>query len=66
MMKATPKFDEESQKWVINVEIEEGEVLPVGKTINDKMGIWETSKWNSKELAEKWVKAKPQILTLGY
>lgn len=64
MMKATPKFNKELQKWVIDIETEDGEILPVGRTIDDKMGLYEVSKWDSKEQAEEWIKAKPQVLTL--
>ncbi|WP_085829051.1 hypothetical protein [Clostridium massiliodielmoense] len=65
MMKAIPKFDRESQKWVIDIETEEGEIIPVGKTIDDKIGLYEVCKWDSKEEAEEWVKAKPKVLILA-
>ncbi|MCC5441011.1 hypothetical protein AL714_13310 [Clostridium botulinum] len=66
MMKATPKFDKEFEKWVIDIETEDGEIIPVGKTINDKIGLFEISKWDTKEQAEEWVQAKSKILILKY
>ncbi|HDK7314610.1 TPA: hypothetical protein PTV97_003771 [Clostridium botulinum] len=66
MMKATPKFDKEFEKWVIDIETEDGEVIPVGKTINERINLWEVSKWDSKEQAEEWIKARPKILVLTY
>lgn len=65
MMKATVKFDKELKKWVVDVETEEGEIIPVGKTIDEESTLWKTSTWDTKEDAEKWIKAKPNILTLA-
>ncbi|ACA57458.1 hypothetical protein FDC45_17790 [Clostridium botulinum] len=64
MMKATVKFDKESQKWVIDVETEDREVIPVGHTIEESIGLFKICKWDSKEQAEEWIKARPDILTL--
>ncbi|EKN40694.1 hypothetical protein [Clostridium botulinum] len=66
MMKATPKFNKEFGKWVIDIETEDGEIIPVGKTINEEINLWEISKWDSKEQAEEWIKARPAILVLTY
>lgn len=66
MMKATPKFNKDSSKWTIDIETEEGEILPVGTMIDDKIGMYIVSEWNTKKLAEEWIKTKPKILTLGY
>ncbi|KOM97248.1 hypothetical protein ACP49_09255 [Clostridium botulinum] len=66
MMKATPKFNKEFGKWVIDIETEDGEIIPVGKTINEEINLWEISKWDSKEQAEEWIKARPKILVLTY
>ncbi|KEI95122.1 hypothetical protein N496_19405 (plasmid) [Clostridium botulinum A2B3 87] len=66
MMKATPKFDKKFEKWVIDIETEDREIIPVGKTINDKIGLFEISKWDTKEQAEEWVQAKSKILILKY
>lgn len=63
-MKATPRFDKELEKWVIDIETEEGEIIPVGKTIDKETTLWKISTWDTKEKAEEWIKAKPNILTL--
>ncbi|MBY6897987.1 hypothetical protein [Clostridium botulinum] len=60
MMKATPKFDKEFKKWVIDIETEDEEVIPVGHTIEESIGLFEISKWDTKEQAEKWIKARPE------
>ncbi|AVP54506.1 Uncharacterised protein [Clostridium tetani] len=64
MMKATVKFDKELKKWVIDVETEEGKIIPVGKTIDEESTMWKTATWNTKEDAENWIKARPDKLTL--
>ncbi|GAA0081339.1 hypothetical protein [Clostridium sp. CTA-6] len=64
MMKATPKFNEEFGKWVIDIETEDGEVIPVGHTIEEFIGLFKICKWDNKEQAEEWLKARPDILTL--
>ncbi|ACO87078.1 hypothetical protein [Clostridium botulinum] len=60
MMKATPKFDKESDKWVIDIETEDGEVIPVGHTIEESIGLFEICKWDSEEQAEEWIKARSE------
>jgi len=64
MMEATPKFDREFKKWVIDVKTDDGEIIPVGRIINKEIELFEISKWDSKEQAEEWVKARPSILVL--
>ncbi|MBE1305873.1 hypothetical protein G4W71_17860 [Clostridium botulinum] len=66
MMKATPKFNKEFGKWVIDIETEDGEIIPVGKTINEEINLWEISKWDTKEQAEEWIKVRPKKLALTY
>lgn len=55
-MKATPKFDEEFGKWTVEVELDDGEIIPVGQTINKEIGLFDIVKWNTKEEAEEWIK----------
>ncbi|EHN17055.1 hypothetical protein [Clostridium sporogenes] len=64
MMEATPKFDEEFRKWVIDIKTDDGEIIPVGRTINKEIELFQISKWDSKEQAEEWIKARPAILVL--
>lgn len=62
LMKAMPKFDIESSKWIIDIETEDGEIVPVGHTINKEIGLWQLSTWDSKKQAEEWIKSKGLVL----
>lgn len=53
-LKATPVYDEELESWIINVDIE-GKVIPIGKTISEKLGLFEYSKFESEEKAKEWL-----------
>ena len=67
MMKATPEFDKESDKWVIDVTTEDGEIIPVGNrvgTIDKELTVWRVSTWDTKEQAESWINSRPDVLTL--
>lgn len=66
MMKATPKFDKKIGKWIIDIETEKGEIIPVGKTIVEEPTIWRISTWDSKEAAENWIKARTCIINSSY
>lgn len=57
-MKAILIFAMDIEKWVIDVETDDGQKIPVGKTINEEIGLFEISKWDTKQDAEEWVKSK--------
>lgn len=57
-MKAILIFAMDIEKWVIDVETDDGQKIPVGKTINEEIGLFEISKWNTRSEAEDWVKSK--------
>jgi hypothetical protein len=62
-MLATPKYDVERSKWIIEVEVD-GEVMPVGKTLNAELEIFEVCEYDSKEKAETWIKENSDKLEL--
>lgn len=47
-----------SEKWVIDIETDDGEILPVGRMINEKIDLFEICKWDTREKAEEWAKSK--------
>lgn len=52
------EFDEELKSWIVYVD-SEGELLPVGRTINEDLGLFEYCKFNTKEEAIDWINSKP-------
>lgn len=50
MMKAVTKFDEELNKWVIDVTTEDEEI-----------NLWKTSTWNTKKQAIDWINNSPKL-----
>jgi len=61
-MKATPKFAIDIEKWIIYIETNNGEILPVGKVIDEEIGLFKISKWDTKEKAEEWIISKGLVL----
>lgn len=61
-MKATPKFAIDIEKWIIYIETNNGEILPVGKVIDQEIGLFKISKWDTKEKAEEWIISKGLVL----
>lgn len=57
-MLATAVYDEELKSWIIYVD-SEGELLPVGTTINKDLGLFEYCKFNTKKEAMVWINSKP-------
>ena len=57
-MLATTVYDEELKSWIVYVDLE-GELLPVGTIINKDLGLFEYSKFNTKEEAIAWINSKP-------
>ena len=57
-MLATSVYDEELKSWIVYVD-SEGELLPVGRTINEDLGLFEYCKFNTKEEAIDWINSKP-------
>lgn len=53
-MKAVPTFDEELDKWIILVTIDD-ETMPIGTIVNKDLNLFEYTKFDSEELAKKWL-----------
>lgn len=60
-MLATTVYDEELKSWIVYVDME-GVLLPVGRTINGDLELFEYCKFNTKEKAIDWIKSKPNKL----
>lgn len=60
-MLATTVYDEELKSWIVYVD-SEGELLPVGRTINADLGIFEYCKFTTKEEAISWINSRPDQL----
>lgn len=58
IMLATTVYDEELKSWIVYVD-SKGELLPVGTTINEDLGLFEYCKFNTKEEAIDWINSKP-------
>ena len=58
IMLATTVYDEELKSWIVYVD-SEGELVPVGETINEDLGLFEYCKFNTKEEAIDWINSKP-------
>lgn len=54
-LKAGAAFNEEEQSVLVYVKID-GELLPVGRTINKELELFEYCKFESIEEAKDWVK----------
>lgn len=54
-LKAGAAFNEEEQSVLVYVKID-GELLPVGRTINKELELFEYCKFKSIEEAKDWVK----------
>ena len=59
-MKATPVYDYELEAWIINVNAN-GETMPIGKTINEGLQLFEYCKYESREKAIEWIKQKENL-----
>ena len=59
-MKANTVFDKEFEKWVIYVDAD-GEIIPVGRRVNENLGLFKISKFDSKEEAMDWIRLKPNM-----
>jgi hypothetical protein len=57
-MKAIPKFDMGIEKWVIDIETDDKEILPVGHIINEELQLFKISEWDTKDSALDWIKSK--------
>lgn len=57
-MLATTVYDEELKSWIVYVDLE-GELLLVGTTINEDLGLVEYCKFNTKEEAIDWINSQP-------
>lgn len=57
-MLATTVYDEKLKSWIVYVDVE-GELLPVGRTINGGLELFVYCKFNTKEEAIDWIKSKP-------
>jgi len=53
-MKSYVVYDDESEKWIIEVDTEEGRI-PVGRTINRELGAFEVCKYDSEKSAIDWL-----------
>lgn len=60
-MLATTVYDEKLKSWIVYVDMEGG-LLPVGRTINGGLELFEYCKFNTKEKAIDWIKSKPNKL----
>lgn len=58
IMLATTVYDKELKSWIVYVDLE-GELLPVGTTINEDLGLVEYCKFNTKEEAIDWINSQP-------
>ena len=58
IMLATTVYDEELKSWIVYVD-SEGELFPVGTTINEDLGFFKYCKFNTKEEAIDWINSKP-------
>lgn len=56
-MLATTVYDEELESWIIYVD-SEGELLPIGETVNENLGLFEYCKYKTKEEAIDWINSK--------
>lgn len=61
-MKAILKFDMRFEKWIIYIETDDGETMPVGKIINEEIGLFRISKWSKRKEAEEWIESKGLVL----
>lgn len=52
---ALPTYNEELEKWIIEVEVD-GEVMPVGRTIDKELEIFKVCEYDSIKEAEAWIK----------
>lgn len=60
-MKATPMYDERLESWIINVLVD-GEVMPIGKHIDDKTQIFfKHLTFETREKAIKWINQKEDL-----
>lgn len=57
-MRAIIKFDDDFKKWVIDIETDDKNTIPVGKMIYEDIEMFEISKWDSKEEAVEWANKK--------
>ena len=63
-MLATTVYDEELKSWIVYVD-SEGELVPVGTTINKDLRLFEYCKFNTKEEAIAWINSKPDKMKYG-
>jgi len=52
------KFDMEFCKWVIDIETDNGEIIPVREVIDKNINLFEISKWDTYKKAEEWLKTR--------
>ena len=57
---ATTVYDKELKSWIVYADLE-GELLPVGTTINEDLGLIKYCKFNTKEEAIDWINSKPNM-----
>lgn len=60
MWKATPEFDIDSDKWIININVD-GDIMPVGKMSDDDMETFEYLRLDSEREAVDWILSKPHL-----
>ena len=60
-MLATTVYDEKLKSWIVYVGVE-GELLPVGRTINGGLERFVYCKFNTRGKAIDWIKSKPNKL----
>lgn len=53
-MLAYPTYDGKSEKWIIEVETDDG-VVPIGKTLDKEIGIFKICEYDTREDAIEWL-----------
>lgn len=63
-LEAFTVFDEELDTWVVYVKLD-GEELMVGRTIDEESEIFEYDKFESRDIAEKWILSHSKFYLAG-
>lgn len=45
-------------KWVIDVQTENGEFLPVGKLVDEELQLFDVEKWDTRDQAVEWINSR--------